>query len=86
MGIDVPERAEQVVRAAAAEAKGWGAVLSVLHIWSLPSACDDIIFSRTDSRAVLREADSPVLLVGPRPSRGWKDSPRGATEGVVQPA
>ena len=126
VGVDVPERAEQVLRAAAAEAKSRGAVLRVLHTWSLPSAYDDIIFSRTESqewadrataeiqiaieagretellvigrhdqllpvgshlgpiaRAVLREADSPVLLVGPRPSRGWKEPPRGATEGVV---
>lgn len=155
VGVDVPERAEQVLRAAAAEAKSRGAVLRVLHTWSLPSAYDDIVFSRTETqewadrataeiqiaidalgedvagvpvqieirhahaadalieaarktellvigrhdpllpigshlgpiaRAVLREADSPVLLVDPRHSRGWKESPREATEGVVQPA
>lgn len=155
VGVDIPEQAEQVLRAAGAEAKSRGAVLRVLHTWNFPSAYDDIILNRTESqqwadrataeiqtaidalgddvagvavqieirharsadalieasretellvigrhdpllpigshlgpiaRAVLREADSPVLLVDPRPSRGWKRHSRRASESAGQPA
>lgn len=141
VGVDVPERASPVLRAAAAEAKSRGAVLHVLHTWSVPGAYDDIILTRTESeewvaratasieaemgtledglaevpvriaarhayaadalieagretdllvigrhdpllpigshlgpiaRAVLREAECPVMLVDPRPVRGWR--------------
>lgn len=155
VGVEVPERAEQVLRAAAAEAKSRGAVLRVLHTWSFPSAYDDIILTRTESqewsdrataeiqsaidalgddvagvpvqidarhayaadalveasretdllvigrhdplvpigshlgpiaRAVLREAESPVLLVDPRPTRGWKRHAQRAAHTATQPA
>jgi nucleotide-binding universal stress UspA family protein len=140
VGVDVPARAEPVLRAAAAEAKSRGAVLHVLHTWDVLSGYDDIILTQTEceewaarataeiqtvidslgddlagmpmqinarrgyaadelieasretellvigrhdplvpigshlgpiARAVLREADCPVLLVDPRPTRGW---------------
>jgi nucleotide-binding universal stress UspA family protein len=154
VGVDVPERAEQVLRAAAAEAKSRGAVLRVVHTWSFPSAYDDIILNRTESpewiarataeiqtaidalgddvagvpvqiearhaypadalieagretellvigrhdpllpigshlgpiaRAVLREAECPVLLVDPQPSRRWKRHSQKATDTAAQP-
>ena len=155
VGVEAPERAELLLRAATAEAKSRGAVLRVLHTWSFPSAYDDIILTRTESkewtdrataeiqaaidalgadvagvplqiearhayaadalveasretdllvigrhdpvvpigshlgpiaRAVLREAESPVLLVDPRPTRGWKRHTQKATHTAVQPA
>jgi nucleotide-binding universal stress UspA family protein len=49
VGVDVPERAGPVLRAAAAEARSRGAVLRVLHTWSFPSAYDDIILTRNES-------------------------------------
>jgi nucleotide-binding universal stress UspA family protein len=141
VGLDVVERAEPVLRAAAAEARTRGAVLHVLHTWAFPDAYDDIILSRTENdewtarataeiqtaiealgedfaglpvrimvgharpadalieasretdllvigrhdplvpigshlgpiaRAVLREAECPVMLVDPRHARGWR--------------
>lgn len=42
VGVDVPERAELVLRAGIAEAKSRGALLRVLHVWSLPDAYDDL--------------------------------------------
>jgi len=141
VGLDVLERAQSVLRAAAAEARSRGAVLHVLHTWAFESAYDDIILTRTESeewaarvtaeiqttidalghefaglpvqivarrahpadalvvasretdllvigrhdplvpvgshlgpiaRAVLREAECPVMLVDPRHARGWR--------------
>lgn len=141
VGVDVAERAEQILRAASVEARSRGAVLRVLHTWNFPGAYDDIILTRTESehwtaraiteiqtvidaldddvagvpvriealhayaadalieasrettllvigrhdplvpigshlgpiaRAVLREAECPVLLVDPRPPRSWR--------------
>jgi nucleotide-binding universal stress UspA family protein len=37
-GVDVPERADEVLRAALAEAHGRGARLRLVHSWSLPKA------------------------------------------------
>ena len=154
VGVDVPNRAGQVLRAAAAEAKSRGAVLRVLHTWSFPSAYDDIVLSRTESeewagrataeiqteldmlgdevagvpvqiearhayaadalieasrettmlvigrhdalvplgshlgpiaRAVLREADCPVLLVDPRPAHGWSRRSQKAAQTAAHP-
>ena len=48
VGVDVPERAENVLRAAVHEAQGRGATLRVLHTWSFPGAYDDIIVSRVE--------------------------------------
>ncbi len=154
VGIDVPERAEPVLRAAAAEARSRGAVLRVLHTWSFPIGYDDIILTRTESeewagrataeiqteidmlgdevagvpvqiearhahaadalieasrettmlvigrhdalvpigshlgpvaRAVLREAECPILLVDPRPAHGWYRRSRKATQSAAHP-
>jgi nucleotide-binding universal stress UspA family protein len=48
VGVDVPERAENVLRAAVHEARGRGATLRVLHTWAFPGAYDDIIVSRVE--------------------------------------
>lgn len=48
VGVDVPERAENVLRAAVDEARARGARLRVLHTWSFPGAYDDIIVSRVE--------------------------------------
>lgn len=40
VGVEFPDRAGQVLRAAAVEAKSRGAVLRVVHTWSLPSGYD----------------------------------------------
>jgi nucleotide-binding universal stress UspA family protein len=154
VGVDVPDRAEPVLRAAAAEARSRGAVLRVLHTWTFPSAYDDIILTRTESeewadrasaeiqteidilgdevagvpvqiearhayaadalieasrettmlvigrhdplvpigshlgpiaRAVLREAECPVLLVDPRPVHGWSRRSQQTTQTAAHP-
>ena len=48
VGVDIPDRCEEVLRAAAAEAGSRGATLRVLHTWSFPSPYEDIVMSRTD--------------------------------------
>lgn len=60
VGVDVPERAGQVLRAAAAEARSRGAVLHVVHTWSFPSAYDDIILDRTESDAWVARATEEI--------------------------
>jgi nucleotide-binding universal stress UspA family protein len=154
VGVDIPERAETVLRAAAAEARNRGDVLHVLHTWSFPSAYDDIMLSRPESeewaargtgeigaaldaldddmtgvpvridvrhtfaadalveasresellvigrhdplvpigshlgpiaRAVLGEADCPVLLADPRPARRWKRHSGEVEDTAAQP-
>lgn len=42
VGVDVPERAEEVLRAGFAEARSRGARLHILHTWRLGSAHDDV--------------------------------------------
>jgi nucleotide-binding universal stress UspA family protein len=48
VGVDVAERAENVLRAATEEAHARGATLRVIHTWSYPGAYDDIIVSRVE--------------------------------------
>ena len=48
VGVDIPDRSEQVLRAAAAEAKSRGATLRVVHAFKLPSPDEDAPLSRTD--------------------------------------
>lgn len=48
VGVDIPERAEHVLRAAAHEARARGATLRVVHTWAYPGAYDDIIVSRIE--------------------------------------
>ena len=59
MGVDVPERAEQVLRAAAAEARSRGAVLHVLHAWSFPTY-EDITVPRTESEEWAARATAEI--------------------------
>jgi nucleotide-binding universal stress UspA family protein len=63
VGVDIPERSVQVLRAAAAEAKSRGAVLRVLHTWSFPSAYDDIILTRTESQEWAERAAAEIQAV-----------------------
>ncbi|MEQ6900520.1 universal stress protein [Nocardioides sp. YIM 152588] len=48
VGVDIPDRAEQLLRVAAAEARARGAVLRVLHTWSLPAPYEDLVVTRTE--------------------------------------
>ena len=48
VGVDNPDRSEQVLRAAAAEAKSRGAMLRVVHAWNIPDPYEDVALSRTD--------------------------------------
>lgn len=42
-GVDVPERSDEVLREAAAEARARGAVLRVVHAWPVPPAYEDMV-------------------------------------------
>jgi len=155
VGVDIPDRSEQVLRAAGAAAKNRGATLHVLHTWSFPSVYDGIIMTRIEheewavrataqiqvvldalgedlagvsveiearhayaadalieasgtsellvlgrhdplvpigshlgpvARAVLREAECPVLLADPRPSHRWRMHSAKPADVAVQPA
>lgn len=48
VGVDVPERAENVLRAAVREARERGATLRVVHTWAFPGAYDDVVVSRVE--------------------------------------
>jgi len=48
VGVDIPDRSEQLLRVAAAAAEQRGAILRVLHTWSFPVAYDDVIATRTE--------------------------------------
>jgi nucleotide-binding universal stress UspA family protein len=48
VGVDVPERSEPVLRAAAEAALARGAKLHVIHTWHFPSAYDDIVMTPTE--------------------------------------
>jgi nucleotide-binding universal stress UspA family protein len=48
VGVDVADRAGEVLSIAIDAARARGAVLCVLHTWSFPSAYDDIIMARVD--------------------------------------
>jgi nucleotide-binding universal stress UspA family protein len=50
VGVDVPERAEHVLRAALHTARTRGATVRVLHTWSLPGGYDDIPIGPTERR------------------------------------
>ena len=56
VGVDMPDRCQHVLRAAAAEAASRGATLHVLHAWSFPSPCEAIVMSRTDDEEWARRA------------------------------
>lgn len=49
VGVDVPDRAERVLRAGIAEARSRGAVLRVLHTWRYAGSYDGIVLTRTES-------------------------------------
>lgn len=63
VGVDVAERSAQVLRAAAAEARSRGAVLRVLHAWKSPSAYDDIVLTRAESKQWTARATAEVQAV-----------------------
>ena len=63
VGVDIPDRCEQVLRAAAAEARSRGATLHVLHTWSFPSPYEDIIMSRTEGEEWAKRAAAEIHQV-----------------------
>lgn len=63
VGIDVPERSEQILRAAAQAAKARGARLRVLHTWAFPGAYDDIIMSRIEDEEWSTRARAEIQAV-----------------------
>lgn len=68
VGVDVPDRAEQVLRAAMSEARSRRAVLRVLHTWRYPGSSDGIVLSRTESEEwtarATRELQSAINVLG----------------------
>jgi nucleotide-binding universal stress UspA family protein len=50
VGVDVPERARQVVGAAAAAARARGAVLRVVHTWRMPFTYEGLELSSEEAR------------------------------------
>lgn len=63
VGVDIPDRSTEVLRAAAHAAATRGAVLRVLHTWSFPSAYDDIILTRTESKEWADRATAEIRTV-----------------------
>ena len=63
VGVDVPERAGQVLRAAAAEARSRGAVLRVLHTWSFPERIRGHHRPRTESEEWAARATAEIQAV-----------------------
>lgn len=63
VGVDIPDRCAEVLRAAAAEAGSRGATLRVLHTWSLPSPYEDIVMSRTDDEQWATRAAAEIQQV-----------------------
>ncbi len=48
VGVDIPDRSEELLRVAASAAISRGASLHVLHTWSFPGGYDDIVMRRVD--------------------------------------
>ena len=48
VGVDVADRAGEILRIAIDAARARGATLHVLHTWTFPTAYDDIIMTRVD--------------------------------------
>jgi nucleotide-binding universal stress UspA family protein len=60
-GVDVPERSDEVLRVAAAEARARGADLRVVHAWSVPPAYEDLFVENGEQRRWAAEARAGVL-------------------------
>lgn len=60
VGVDVPDRAERVLRAGAMEARSRGAALHALHTWSFPRGYDDVVLPRTESQEWADRATAEV--------------------------
>lgn len=60
VGVDIPARSEEVLRAAAAEARSRGATLRVLHTWN---PYEDIVMSRTDDERWADRAATEIQQV-----------------------
>lgn len=63
VGIDVPDRSEQILRTAAQAAKSRRARLRVLHTWAFPGAYDDIIMSRIEDEEWAARARTEIQAV-----------------------
>lgn len=60
VGVDVPDRAGEILRIAIDAARARGATLHVLHTWTFPSAYDDIIMARVDDAEWAPQATAEV--------------------------
>lgn len=60
VGVDVPDRCDEVLRAGVAAAAARGAGLHVLHTWSFPSAYDDIVMTRAEGERWAKRAVAEI--------------------------
>jgi nucleotide-binding universal stress UspA family protein len=63
VGVDVPDRAEHVLRTALAAARTRGASLHVLHTWSYPLAYDEALITPEENRAWADRARKEIETV-----------------------
>lgn len=63
VGVDVPDRSEHILRAAAQAARGRGAHLRVLHTWAFPAAYDDIVMSPAEDAEWAKRATAEIQEV-----------------------
>jgi nucleotide-binding universal stress UspA family protein len=72
-GVDVPQRSDEVLRLAAAEARARGAALRVVHSWSIPVSFEDAVEpderqrwterSRAEVGAALDRLGDPAIAI-----------------------
>lgn len=79
-GVDVPERADEVLVAAAGEARSRGARLRVVHAWQVPNAYQDLV----DAEEQGRWADEARAQIGAALDRIGDESLASGTEVVVR--
>ena len=63
VGVDVPERSEHILRAAAQAARSRGTRLRVLHTWAFPGAYDDLMMSRVEGDEWAARAKAEIQMV-----------------------
>lgn len=63
VGVDVPDRSDQVIRAAAHAARHRGARVRILHTWSFPTAYDDLPVPASERAAWTQRARAEIQAV-----------------------
>ncbi|TIC83251.1 universal stress protein [Nocardioides sp. GY 10113] len=63
VGIDIPDRSEQILRVAAQQARSRGAILRVIHTWSLPAPYEDLVVTRTEDDRWGERANAEIKAV-----------------------